>query len=53
MPIQAAKNADQDDSHRYDGRWGRSCQSQAWLKALARPGGNVTGITSFANGPRR
>ena len=23
------KNADQDDSHRYDGRWGRSCRGQA------------------------
>ena len=24
--IQAAKECDQDDSHRYDGRWGRSCR---------------------------
>ena len=27
-PIRAAKNATQDDSHRYGGRWGRSCRGR-------------------------
>ena len=37
---------DQDDSHRYGGRWARSCRGRP-VESLARPGGNVTGITNL------
>ena len=41
---------DQDDSHRYGERRGRSCRKQVSLKALPGPGGNVTGLSSTFHG---
>ncbi len=41
------QECDQDDSHRYGGRWVRSCRGRP-VESLARPGGNVTGITNLA-----
>ncbi len=38
---------DQDDSHRDDRRWGSILSSSGLVESLARPGGNVTGITNF------
>ena len=40
------QECDQDDSHRYDGRWARSVKS-GLIESLARPGGNVTGLTNL------
>ena len=37
VAIRAAKNATKHDSHRYDGRWVRSCRRQVLLKALPVP----------------
>ena len=38
------QECDQDDSHRYDGRRVRSRRGRL-IESLARPGGNVTGLT--------
>ena len=39
------EECDQDDSHRYAGHRVRSCRGRAHVESLARPGGNVTGVT--------
>ena len=41
------QECDQDDSHRYGGRWDPILSRQAYVESLARPGGNVTGITNL------
>ena len=41
------QECDQDDSHRYDRRRVRSCRGRP-VESLARPGGNVTGLTNLA-----
>ena len=41
------QECDQDDSHRYGGPWARSCRGRP-VESLARPGGNVTGLTILA-----
>ena len=38
--------SDQDDSHRHGEPW-PILSRQVWLIALARPGGNVTGLTKL------
>ena len=40
------QECNQDDSHRYDGRRVRSCRGRL-VESLARPGGNVTGLTNL------
>ena len=39
------QECDQDDSHRYGGRWGSILSKAGLVESLARPGGNVTGLT--------
>ena len=41
------QECDQNDSPRYGGHWDRSGQT-GLVKSLARPGGNVTGITALS-----
>ena len=47
VTVPGGQDCDQYDSYRYDGWWGRSCQGWA-VESLARPGGNVTGLTTLS-----
>jgi len=47
VTIQAAKNCNQTYSHRYDGQ-GSDPVRPACVKAISRPGGNVTALQPFA-----
>ena len=41
------QECDQDDSHRYDGPVGPILSKAGCVESLARPGGNVTGLTNL------